>query len=89
MINIKYLDPNKIKIEHNSYKGIFIYYTGHVLVKDLSYATSTSVRLCIFFINEINEYIEESNENRYLTLVPTILSQFVINVTFCNNRRIL
>ena len=36
MINIKNLDPNKIKIDENSYKNILIYYIGYMTVKNLN-----------------------------------------------------
>ena len=59
MINIKNLDPNKIKINEQPYKSIFIYYIG--------YMTRNSVKLLYIIINEINRYIEECNGNRYLS----------------------
>ena len=34
IINIKHLDPNKIKIDEKSYKNILIYYIGYVTIKD-------------------------------------------------------
>ena len=34
MINIKSLDPNKIKIDEKLYKNILIYYIGYVTVKE-------------------------------------------------------
>ena len=37
MINIKRLDPNKIKIDEKSYKNILIYCIGYVMVKDLRF----------------------------------------------------
>ena len=36
MINMKYLDPNKIKIDKMSFKNILIYHIGYIMVKDLS-----------------------------------------------------
>ena len=33
-INIKFFDPNKIKIDENSYKDVLIYYVGYVTMKD-------------------------------------------------------
>ena len=33
--SIKYFDPNKVKIDENSRKNIFIYYIGYVTIKDL------------------------------------------------------
>ena len=43
MINIKSLDPNKIKIDITSYQNIFIYYIGCVTIKDLSHVKNDSV----------------------------------------------
>ena len=41
------------------------------MVKGLSYATIKSVNPLYLIINKINEYVEESNRNKYLRLVPT------------------
>ena len=62
MINMKIFDPNKFKIDGKSYKNILIYYVGYV--------TPNSVKLLYLIINKINGYIEESNGNKYLTLLP-------------------
>ena len=37
MINIKNLDPNKIKIDEKSYKNILIHYTGYLPFNALRY----------------------------------------------------
>ena len=42
MINIKNLDPNKIKKDEKAYKNILIYHIGYVMVKDLSCYRHTS-----------------------------------------------
>ena len=70
MIDIKDLDPNKIKIDEISYKNI-IYYIGYVTVKNLSYTKINSVKLLYLIIDKINGYIEESNESKYLIIVAT------------------
>ena len=65
MINIKNLDPNKIKIDEKSYIYILIYYIEYVTVKDLSYTKINSVNpLQPITINKIYGYIEESNVNK-------------------------
>ena len=46
IINIKNIDPNKIKANEKSYKNILIYYIGNVVVKNRSY-TINSVNLII------------------------------------------
>ena len=61
MINIKILI--KIKRDEKSYKNIIIYY--------ISSTTTNTVKHLYLIINKINEDIEESNGNKYLTLVPT------------------
>ena len=57
MINIKNLDPNKIKKDEKAYKNILIYHTGYVMVKDLSYVTTNSENPLYFSIDKINGYI--------------------------------
>ena len=43
IINIKFFDPNNIKIDEKSYKNILIYYIGYVTIKDLKYVKINSV----------------------------------------------
>ena len=71
MVNIKNLDPDKIKIDEKPYKNILIYHIGYVTFKDVRYATINSINPLYLNIDRINGYIEESNGNKYLTLVPT------------------
>ena len=71
VINIKTLYPNKIKIDRKSNKNIFTYY--------ISYKKTNSVKFLYIIINRINGYIEESKENKYLTLVPTDKSKDTLN----------
>ena len=75
MINIKNLNPNKIKIEKNSYKDVLIYYIVYVTTKDLRYVKSNSVNPLYLIIDKISGYIKESNGNKYLTLIPTAESK--------------
>ena len=55
-----------------------IYHFGYVIVIDLSfsYAAVNSVIPLHLTINKIDEYIEENNGNKYLTLVPTNESNY-------------
>ena len=69
MINIKNHDPNKIKRDEKSYKIIAIYYTGYVMIKDLSYTKINNVNSLYLIINKTNGHIKESSRN-YLMLVP-------------------
>ena len=61
MINIKCLDPNKIKTDEKSYKKIRI---NHI-----SSATIKSAKLLSLIINKTNRYIGEGNENDCLILL--------------------
>ena len=71
MINIKNFDLNNIKLDEESYKNILIQYIGHVKMKDWKYIKIYSVNPLYLLFNKLNEYFEEINENKYLTLVPS------------------
>ena len=71
IINIKKFDSNDIKINENSYKDIFIYYIGYVMIKDSKYVKINSVNPLYLIFRKVNGYFEEINGNKYLTLVPT------------------
>ena len=43
MINLKNIDPRKVKIDEKLCKNILLYHFGYVMVKDLSYTTIDSV----------------------------------------------
>ena len=63
MINIKNLNPNKIKIDEKSCKNIRIYYSGYVMIKNPSQAKINRVNPSYLIINKINGCIEENNGN--------------------------
>ena len=71
MINIKNFDSHRIKIDNKSCTNIIIYYIGCITMKNLSYVTINNVNLLYFIIDKADKYIEESNGNKYLTLVST------------------
>ena len=54
-----------------SYQDILIYYIEYVMIKDLKYVAVNSVNLLYLIFSKVNEYFEEINGNKYLTLVPT------------------
>ena len=54
---MKYLDPNKIKINEQSYKNAPICFVGYVTVKSLSEIPGNSLNPLYHFINRINGYI--------------------------------
>ena len=54
-----------------SYKNILIYYIGYVRIKDSRYVKIDIVNPLYLIFNKVNEYFEETNGKRYLTLAPT------------------
>ena len=71
MINIKDIDSNLQKIDKMSYKNIDIYYIGYITMQDYDCVKINSVNPLHLIIGEIDGFIEEKNENKYLTLVST------------------
>ena len=69
IINIKNLDPNKIKIYEKSYKNI--HYIWYMMVKNHSSVKINSVNPLYLIIDKINRFTKESNGNKHLMLVPT------------------
>ena len=53
-INIKNFDPNNIEIDKKSNKNIFIYYIGHVTIKDSKYVKINSLNPLYLIINKVN-----------------------------------
>ena len=68
MINMKYFDLNRIKVDEKSYKNI-------ITVKKLSYVNINNVNPLYFIIDKRGEYIEESNRNKQLMLVSTDINK--------------
>ena len=58
----------QIQIDEKSYKNILIYYIGYVTIKDLKYVKNNSVNFFYLIFRKVNEYFEEINKNKYLTL---------------------
>ena len=72
IINIKDFDPSLIKIDKKSYKNIGIYYIGYITIKSISdYENINSVNPLYLIIGNADVYIEENNENKYLTIAST------------------
>ena len=53
-----------------SHKKIF-YYIGYVTIKYLKFVKINSVNPLYLIFSKVNEYFEEINGNKYLTLAPT------------------
>ena len=64
MINIKYLDPNKINIEKNLYRNFLIQYIGYATVKNLRYIEIYSLSPLNLIFDQINANIEERDGNK-------------------------
>ena len=52
IVNIKYFDPNNIKIDEKSYKNIFIYYIGYMMIKDLQCVKINDVKFFMPYFQE-------------------------------------
>ena len=78
IINIKNVDPNKIKIDEKSYNNIFIYYIEYVTIKDSKFVKIKSVNPLYLIINRINGYFEKIRENKHLARVLTDESKEII-----------
>ena len=55
-----------LKIYKKSYKNTDIYYIGYVTVKDFDYVKINTVNPLYLIINEVDGYINEKNESKYL-----------------------
>ena len=66
MINIKYFNPNLLKIDRKSYKKIDSYCIGYIAVKDSNYGKINSVNPLYLIISEVDGYIKEKNGSKYL-----------------------
>ena len=62
---------NKIKIDGKSHKNILINNIGCVMVENISNIKISSVNPLYLIFDKINGYTEESNGDKYLTLVTT------------------
>ena len=72
MIKIENFDSNLLKIGKKSYKNIDNFYIGSITIKNISdYENVQSVNLFHLIIGKAGGYIEEKNENKYLTFAST------------------
>ena len=69
IINIEDFDSNLLKIDKKSYKNIDIYYIVYIAIKSFSdYNRIHRLNPLYFIIGEMDGYIEEKNENKYLNV---------------------
>ena len=66
MINIKYFDPNLLKLDKNTSKDIAIFYTGYVTKKDEH--KINSVNPLYLLVHRIDDFIEEKEGSKYLNI---------------------
>ena len=76
IIDIENFNPNNTKIDEKSYKNILIYNIGYVTIKEYVKIYSENCLYLIF--RNVNEYFEEVNKSKYLTLVRTNESKEMI-----------
>ena len=63
--------PEKIKIDEQSYKNVFIYYIRYVTIKDSKCLKINTANPLYLIFSKVNRCSEEINGNNYLTVVPT------------------
>ena len=59
MINIEDFDPNLLKLDKKSYKNIYIFYIGYIIVKDSDYVNVNSVNSLYSTMSEVDGYIKD------------------------------
>ena len=69
MINIINFEANLLKSDKKAYKSIGIYNIGYITIKKIDgYDNIYSVNPLYLHVNHASGYIEEENQNKYLTL---------------------
>ena len=69
MINIKDFDPNLLKIDNKSYKGIDIYNIGYTTIKKIGDCeNSNSVNQLYLISRSATGYCKEKKDEKYLIL---------------------
>ena len=72
IIDIETFDSNMLKLDKKSYKNLDIYNIGYVTIKKIGYGYDiNSVNPLYLRINNVNGYIEEKNEDKYLVFDDT------------------
>ena len=72
IIDIKTFDSNNLKLDKKSYKDLAIYNIGYVTIKKIGSGHDVnSVNPLYLRINNVNGYIEEVNEDKYLVFDDT------------------
>ena len=67
IIDIETFDSNMLKLDNKSNKDLDIYNIGYVTIKKIGYGYDiNSVNRLYLHINNVNGYIQEINEDKYL-----------------------
>ena len=73
MINLKNFDSNLFEIDKKYYKGINIYYIRYITTKKVDDCENIySVNPLYLLVNHASGYIQEKNENKYLTFDDSV-----------------
>ena len=73
MINLKNFDSNLFEIVKKYYKGINIYYIRYITTKKVDDCENIySVNPLYLLVNHASGYIQEKNENKYLTFDDSV-----------------
>ena len=57
-----------MQVDEKPYRNIFLYDIEYVMIKKFIYVTINNVNPLYLIISKINDYIKESNGNKYLML---------------------
>ena len=72
IIDIKRFDSNNLKLDKKSYKDLAVYNIGYVTIKKIGSGHDVnSVNPLYLRINNVNGYIEQVNEDKYLVFDDT------------------
>ena len=73
MINIKSFDPNLLSIDKISFKSTnaIIYHIQYITMKSIDHLNIDSVNTLYLVFNNVDGYIEESNEDKYFIFAST------------------
>ena len=67
IINLKTFESGLLKIDKKHYKGINIYYTGYITIKEIDdYENIHGVNPLYLLVNRASGYIKEKTGNKYL-----------------------
>ena len=84
IINLKNFEINLLKIDKKHYKGINVYYIGHIIVKKFDDCESIySVNPFYLRVNHASGYIEEKNGNKYLIFDEKVTKKVTEKICRC------